>query len=118
MLYYLYEMNHAVLAPWRAAADAGLNFWTSPANPLSATPIGRNVAASLEMFERGTRRYGKPHFDITDAILGGQAVSVTETKVLEKPFCNLVHFRKAASVVQPKLLIVAPLSGHYATLLR
>ena len=118
MLYYLYEMNHAALAPWRAAADAGLNFWTSAANPFAATPLGRNVAASLEMFERGTRRYSKPSFGIVDAIVGDSVVPVTELPVLNKPFCNLLHFRKAGAPPQNKLLIVAPLSGHYATLLR
>ncbi len=118
MLYYLYEMNHAALAPWRAAANAGLDFWTSAANPLAATPMGRNVAASLEMFERGTRRYGKPEFGIADAIVDGELVPVKEMQVLNKPFCNLLHFQKVTAATQPKLLIVAPLSGHYATLLR
>ena len=59
MLYYLYEMNHAALAPWRAVADAGISFWRSPANPLSTTQLGRSWAASLELFERTTRRYAK-----------------------------------------------------------
>ncbi len=118
MLYYLYEMNHAALAPWRAAADAGLNFWTSAANPLAATPMGRNMAASLEMFERSTRRYGKPEFGIVDAIVDGKAVPVQELQVLNKPFCTLLHFQKPTVSAQQKLLIVAPLSGHYATLLR
>ncbi|MFT3988761.1 polyhydroxyalkanoate depolymerase [Aestuariivirga sp.] len=111
MLYYLYEMNHAALAPWRAAADAGLNFWKNPANPLSSTQMGRSMAASLEMFERGTRRYGKPAFDL--------GPDVTEEVVLAKPFCNLLHFtRDGAPADARKLLIVAPMSGHYATLLR
>jgi len=111
MLYYLYEMNHAVLAPWRAAADAGLNFWKNPANPLSSTQMGRSMAASLEMFERGTRRYGKPAFNLGPA--------VTEEVVLSRPFCQLLHFKRdGAPANAPKLLIVAPMSGHYATLLR
>ena len=119
MLYYLYEMNHAALAPWRAAAGAGLDFWNSPGNPLASTPMGRNFAASLEMFERGTRRYGKPPFDISDVNIGENLVAVTETEVLHRPFCNLMHFRKdGMSKPGHKLLIVAPMSGHYATLLR
>ena len=123
MLYYLYEMNHAALAPWRAAADAGLNFWKSPANPLSSTQMGRSFAASLEMFERTTRRYGKPAFDITDTIVGNDLVAVEEVEVLRKSFCSLINFSKvwpeqASAVEQHKLLIVAPMSGHYATLLR
>jgi poly(3-hydroxybutyrate) depolymerase len=122
MLYYLYEMNHAALAPWRAAATSGLDFWKSPANPLSTTQFGRSVAASLEMFERGTRRYGKPNFGVDDIIVGDDLISVTEQVVTAKPFCRLLNFRKedreAAGRTPQKLLIVAPMSGHYATLLR
>jgi poly(3-hydroxybutyrate) depolymerase len=121
MLYYLYEMNHAALAPWRAAADAGLQFWKNSANPLAWTQMGRSFAAALEMFERGTRRYGKPVFEITETVIDGKAVPVMETIVANKPFCNLVRFEKASlgeASPQHKLLIVAPMSGHYATLLR
>ena len=120
MLYYLYEMNHAALAPWRAVADAGISFWRSPANPLSSTQLGRSWAASLELFERTTRRYGKPEFGITDTIVNDDLVAVEEEVSLRKPFCTLVNFRKLwdGKRRQHKLLIVAPMSGHYATLLR
>jgi poly(3-hydroxybutyrate) depolymerase len=120
VLYYLYEMNHAALAPWRAVADAGITFWRNPANPLSSTQIGRSWAASLELFERTTRRYGKPDFGISDTILGDDLVAVEEVVSLSKPFCQLVNFHKLweGKRKQHKLLIVAPMSGHYATLLR
>jgi poly(3-hydroxybutyrate) depolymerase len=120
VLYYFYEMNHAALAPWRAAADAGITFWRNPANPLSSTQIGRSWAASLELFERTTRRYGKPEFGITDTILGDDLVAVEEVVSLSKPFCQLLNFHKLweGKRKQHKLLIVAPMSGHYATLLR
>ncbi|MCB1379421.1 MAG: polyhydroxyalkanoate depolymerase [Alphaproteobacteria bacterium] len=123
MLYYLYEMNHAVLAPWRAAADMGLSFWKSPANPLATTHIGRSVAASLEMFERTTRRYGKPEFSITETIVGDDIVDIEEDEIFRKDFCSLVRFKKlwpgkVPAKKEHKLLIVAPMSGHYATLLR
>ena len=120
MLYHLYELNHAALAPWRAMADAGISFWRNPANPLADTQMGRSLAASLEMFERTTRRYGKPEFGITDTITGDDLVAVEETTVLTRPFCRLLNFRKspARSPSEHKLLIVAPMSGHYATLLR
>ena len=121
MLYYLYEMNHAALAPWRAAADAGFNFWTSPANPFSKTQMGRSMAAGLEMFERGTRRYGKPQFGIAETAVDGKPTPVSEEVIAAKPFCNLLRFKKeqlADASPQHKLLIVAPMSGHYATLLR
>jgi poly(3-hydroxybutyrate) depolymerase len=120
VLYYLYEMNHAALAPWRAVADAGITFWRNPANPLSSTQIGRSWAASLELFERTTRRYGKPEFGISDTILGDDLIAVEEVVSLSKPFCQLVNFHKLweGKRKQHKLLIVAPMSGHYATLLR
>jgi poly(3-hydroxybutyrate) depolymerase len=121
VLYYLYEMNHAALAPWRAVADAGLNFWTSPANPLSGTQLGRSFAASLEMFERTTRRYGKPPFNIGETIVNDEPVAVEEVISLKKDFCHLLNFRKlqdGKAAPQHKMLIVAPMSGHYATLLR
>ncbi len=120
MLYYLYEMNHAALAPWRAVADAGITFWRNPANPFSSTQLGRSWAASLEMFERTTRRYGKPEFGISDTILDDDLIAVEEVVSLSKPFCKLVNFCKLrdGKNKQHKLLIVAPMSGHYATLLR
>jgi poly(3-hydroxybutyrate) depolymerase len=114
-------MNHAALAPWRAVADAGLNFWTSPANPLSSTQFGRSFAASLEMFERTTRRYGKPPFEISDTIVNDEPVAVEEVISLRKDFCHLLNFRKmreTQAVPEHKMLIVAPMSGHYSTLLR
>ena len=120
VLYHLYEMNHAALAPWRAVADAGISFWRNPANPFASTQLGRSLAASLELFERTTRRYGKPEFGIKDTIINDDLVAVEETVVLTKPFCKLLNFRKdwAPKKKQHKLLIVAPMSGHYATLLR
>jgi len=120
MLYYLYEMNHAAVAPLRAAANYGRFFWKNPLNPLAGTQLGRNMAAPLDLFERATRRYGKPEFGITEANLGEAVVPVTPQCVWHKPFCTLLHFRKEMPrpLRQEKLLIVAPMSGHYATLLR
>jgi poly(3-hydroxybutyrate) depolymerase len=121
MLYYLYELNHAAVAPWRAAANFGRFFWKNPGNPLSGTYIGRSVAASLDVFERVTRRYGKPEFGITATRINGKDHRVIEEVAWERPFCRLLHFRIDAGQSLPKrekLLIVAPMSGHYATLLR
>ncbi len=63
--YWLYEMSHAALNPARAFADAGRLFFKNPANPLAHTPFGKTTAAALELFERSTRRYGKPDWNIT-----------------------------------------------------
>ena len=119
--YQLYEWNHAAMAPWRAVADATRLTFQNPLNPLSETPFGRSVAAAAEVFERTTRRYGKPAFGITSTKVDGAAVPVAERVVWKKPFCSLLHFRRelpAGRPADPRVLIVAPLSGHYATLLR
>jgi poly(3-hydroxybutyrate) depolymerase len=121
MYYKLYEMSHAALAPWRAVADAARLFYSNPINPASHTHFGKQMAASAELFERTTRRYGKPEFGITKTSYNGMPVAVTEEIVWERPFCKLIHFERALPAnAEParKLLIVAPMSGHYATLLR
>ena len=119
--YHLFEMNHAAVGPFRAAADAARLYFKNPLNPLSHTPFGRSVAAAAELFERTTRRYGKPEFGIASTVVGGERLPVVERVVWERPFCRLIHFEKVSTRPgreQPKLLIVAPMSGHYATLLR
>ena len=92
MLYHVYEMNHALLAPMRAAANAGRFFWKNPMNPLAETQIGKTAAAGLDMFERVTRRYGKPEWGIENTFVAGERVEVGERTVWSKPFCNLIHF--------------------------
>lgn len=121
MIYQLYEMNHAAIAPFRAAADAMKLVHSNPLNPLSYTPAGRAMAASLELFERMTRRYAKPDFGLSTTVVDGKTVKVTEDIVWSKPFCDLIHFRRQlppGRTPDQKLLLVAPMSGHYATLLR
>lgn len=121
MFYQFFEMSHAAMAPLRAFADAGKLFYSNPMNPMSHTPIGKQMAAGCELFERTTRRYGKPTFGIEETEVNGQTVSVHEKIVWKKPFCDLIHFERTLEANQPrgqKILIVAPMSGHYATLLR
>jgi poly(3-hydroxybutyrate) depolymerase len=121
MLYPFYEMNHFAMQPLRFAASAGLAFWQHSANPLSTTHMGRSAAASLSMFERATRRYEKPSFNISNTQIKGKDVAVQEIVVWQTPFCKLINFSKDVSVKikpQTKLLMVAPMSGHHATLLR
>ncbi len=121
MYYQLYELNHAAVQPLRAYADAVKLFYSNPLNPLSHTPWGRSVAAGAELFERTTRRYGKPGFELSQTKLDFKSVAVSEKTVWSRPFCNLLHFERrlpAGRRPDPKLLIVAPMSGHYATLLR
>jgi poly(3-hydroxybutyrate) depolymerase len=120
--YWFYEMGQASLNPARAFADAGKLFFKNPANPWSRTELGKTVAAACELFERSTRRYGKPDWNIPSTLIGAERVPVHVSSVWERPFCRLLHFERmfdhALRRPQPKLLIVAPMSGHYATLLR
>jgi poly(3-hydroxybutyrate) depolymerase len=123
MLYNMYEMNHAAIGPWRAAADLGRNFWANAANPWSSSAPAKAITASLELFERATRRFSKPAFGLNSTIIGDTLVAISEQVLLQKPFMSLLHFKKrwpenTEVHAQQKLLIVAPMSGHYATLLR
>src|ERR1700737_3577959 len=72
--YWLYEMGPAALNPSRAFADAARLFYKNPANPLSHTAFGKTMAASMELFERSTRRYGKPEWNIDSSLVGGERV--------------------------------------------
>lgn len=121
MFYQLYEMNHAAMQPYRAYADAVRLFYRNPLNPFSRTQFGRSVAAAAELFERTTRRYAKPSFEIAATTVGARTVRIREKIVWSRPFCELIHFARDGAECRddlPKLLIVAPMSGHYATLLR
>jgi poly(3-hydroxybutyrate) depolymerase len=121
-MYWFYEMSHAALDPTRALAEATRLFYKNPVNPLSHTQFGKSVAAACEVFERTTRRYAQPEWNIDATEIDGEAVPVRISPVWERPFCRLLHFErsfaKPPSRPQPKLLIVAPMSGHYPTLLR
>ncbi len=121
-MYWFYEMGHAALNPSRAFADATRLFFKNPANPLAHTGYGKSMAAAMELFERSTRRYRKPEWRIHETVVGAEHVPVHIKSIWHRPFCRLLHFERAFAHPprrpQPKLLIVAPMSGHYATLLR
>ncbi|MBT4932120.1 MAG: polyhydroxyalkanoate depolymerase [Rhodospirillaceae bacterium] len=122
MLYHAYELTHATLAPLKALSELGQKINSSIYNPVAYTPIGRSMAASFEVFNRMTRRYGKPTWDIETTTVNGKSVDVEIDIQLCTRFCDLIHFRRdlpeSKNRKDPKVLIVAPLSGHYATLLR
>lgn len=127
MLYSVYELNHAMLAPARAAANVGAMLMRSPYNPARETLAGRSIAAAFDVFEATTRRYPKPDWRIDRVEVNGAAVPVRMETVLTKSFCRLVRFARDERLLKaarkndapdPRVLIVAPLSGHYATLLR
>jgi poly(3-hydroxybutyrate) depolymerase len=96
----------------------GAGWLNNPANPLSYGSMGPIVAASLDVFAHAAASRGKPEFGLKEAKIGRKSVAVHEEVVLRKPFGQLKHFRKHGVEGQPRLLIVAPMSGHYATLLR
>lgn len=121
LAYFWYDAAHMMLAPARAASDMTKLMLSNPANPLSYTPVARSMSAACEMFERSTRRYEKPAFGLDTTLIEGERVAVTEEIIWRKPFCQVIAFKRGATATpkkHPKLLIVAPMSGHHATLLR
>ncbi|RMB12201.1 polyhydroxyalkanoate depolymerase [Eilatimonas milleporae] len=118
MLYTLYELQHAAFAPLRFIADQGQQVFSHPYNPVSRTPVGKLAAASFDMVEQLTRRYGKPKFGLHETLIDGKPVAVEEQVVSRRPFGQLRHFKRMTHRKDPRVLIVAPMSGHFSTLLR
>src|SRR5882762_9681848 len=118
MIYQLHEFQKTVMSPTVLLADIVKHLFTSPFSPLAYTPVSRTIAANSEVFVRLMRRYPKPKWRIDHTMTDGERVGVAVEVAVDKAFCQLLHFRKDTAAVQPKLLIVAPLSGHFATLLR
>ncbi len=122
MLYQLHEMQRAFLTPFAAFTDASSQLFSSPYSPLAYTPMSRQLAASCELMHRMGKEYIKPAWNLPTTTIDGKTVGVTEAVSLDKPFCRLVHFhrdvRQTANRKDPRVLLVAPLSGHHATLLR
>ena len=114
------------MGPMRTAAEVSGRALRNPFFPFATTLPARATAAACEMFINATRRYAKPEFGIVETEIVGISVPVVEEVVLEKTFCRLLHFRRelppgparAQSRNDPKVLMVAPMSGHFATLLR
>ncbi len=108
MLYSFYEAQHTALVPYRYLAELWRGWFAHPFSPWAHLPMSRRVAASSDLFLRLTGRYEKPAWNIREA---------SPEVVLDKPFCKLLHF-KQAEAKRHKVLVVAPLSGHHATLVR
>src|SRR5437763_1632094 len=86
-MYWLWELSHASLNPARAVADATKLYYRTPITPLSAPPFGKSMAAAAGVFERSTRRYSRPEWEIHDTTVGGERVPVHISTVWERPFC-------------------------------
>ena len=118
MLYDAYEVQRSLLAGASKLAGLGAGWLNNPANPWGYSSMGPLVAASLEVFAHAAAPRGKPEFDIDSIKIRGKQVQVHEEILLRKPFGQLKHFDRAGVEGGPSVLIVAPMSGHYATLLR
>ena len=123
MLYDAYEVQRSLLAGASTLANMGAGWMQNPVNPLAYSHMGPIVASALDVFAHAAAPRGKPDFGLTETIVEGERVAVHEEIVLRKPFGQLKRFRRIRAdgrevEGQPKLLMVAPMSGHYATLLR
>lgn len=124
MLYQLHEMRRAFLGPLTQWAEASAKLLSNPVSPLAHTPFSQRIAAGYELMFRIGKDYKKPQFALTPVSIDDKPVEVIEEITLKKPFCHLIHFKKnlnneeIITLKQPKVLLVAPLSGHHSTLLR
>lgn len=119
MLYDAFEIGQAWLQSASAAARIGANWLNSPVNPLSYTGAGEMTAAALDVFSHATATRDKPAFGLEYTVRDGRRLVIREEAIDSRPFGTLMRFvREGAPKDDPKLLIVAPMSGHYATLLR
>ena len=123
-LYQLHELNRSLLNPLIQWAEASSKLFSDPGSPLAYTPFAQPIAAGYELMYRLGKDYEKPQFDINSVTIKGKDVKIIEEVAEEKSFCTLLHFKKDlsakafAALKQPTILLVAPLSGHHATLLR
>jgi poly(3-hydroxybutyrate) depolymerase len=118
MLYDAYEMQRQLLAGASTLANIGAGWMQNPANPFAYSSMGPIVSSALDVFAHASAPRGKPVFGLDRTVIRGRDVAVHEEVVLAKPFCQLKRFRRESIEGSPRLLIVAPMSGHYATLLR
>ena len=118
MLYDAYEMQRSLLAGASTLANIGAGWLQNPANPFAYHGVSPIVASALDVFAHAAAPRGKPEFGFETVQVEGREVVVHEEVALRLPFGQLKHFRREGVEGDPKLLIVAPMSGHYATLLR
>ena len=124
MLYHFHELNRTFINPLIQWAEASAKLFTNPVSPLAHSPFAQRIAAGYELMFRLGKDYEKPEFGIKTTTVNGNIIGIVEEAALTKSFCTLVHFAKnvttaeRAALKQPKVLLVAPLSGHHSTLLR
>lgn len=128
MLYHLHELQRRLWNPLSVWAQATSQMFSNPYSPFAYTPISRRLAAGYDLMHRLGKQYEKPAFGLHSTEIDGVAIPVVETTLMAKPFCRLLHFERGFNDgagdmsrkknADPTVLIVAPLSGHHATLLR
>ncbi len=124
MLYQLHELQRAVLNRMTDFASAGAKMFSSPHSPMAYMPFANRLAAGYELFFRLGKKYEKPEFGLHSTTVDGVEVPILENVEIDNPFCKLLHFKRffAPEMLKrpadPKVLLVAPLSGHHSTLLR
>jgi poly(3-hydroxybutyrate) depolymerase len=118
MLYDAYELQRSWLASASALASLGVEWLNDPANPFAYLGGGPVMASALEVFAHASATYGKPAFGLTHTVIDGREVAVREEIVDQRAFGQLKRFVREGVEGGPRLLITAPMSGHFATLLR
>ncbi|HEU0083556.1 MAG TPA: polyhydroxyalkanoate depolymerase, partial [Bradyrhizobium sp.] len=117
MMYQAYENHMDLTAPWRTGAGEALKYLNFVPQGISDRLFGR-IAAALELISRSSLTYVRPAYGIDRVLVGNEELEVTEEVAFATPFGSLLHFRKENAPAQPRVLLVAPMSGHFATLLR
>jgi poly(3-hydroxybutyrate) depolymerase len=118
LLYQAYAAQQSLLEPWRRFADLARPFTLQPWPVKLALPFLDYMGAAFELVSETKIRHERPDFGIDEVPVGGRQVAITEATEFETPFCRLTHFVKARTQTEPRVLLVAPMSGHFATLLR
>jgi poly(3-hydroxybutyrate) depolymerase len=118
MLYEAYQAQDDLLGPIRLMAETVHDWLGQPWLPIGDMPLVRGAAAAMEILSHAGLSHERPDFRIKSVVIEGRDVAVSEEVVASHPFCNLLHFRKETTRDEPTVLVVAPLSGHFATLLR
>ena len=126
MLYQIYETQRSIMEPFADLAEVASRLYNNPALPLAQLPMAQRMSAGYDLMHRLGKDYEKPVFGIHTVDVDGVDVAIHERVELDKPFCELRRFKRFSDDTatleklkgQPVVLVVAPLSGHYATLLR
>src|SRR3954447_5784474 len=117
MMYQAYQAQSDLMWPLRTLAKMSLPMLQDPSFGLAGQPTLRQAAAACRVLELAEVTHKRPPWRLDQVLVNGDSGPVTEEVVSTTPFATLLRFRKPGAPVQPKVLVVAPMSGHFATLL-